>query len=267
MLISLQARPQTEDDTNPAEGLIEDVTLEIEGLIVDPLPVTSEDAVSPEDTTAASVPTVEATIEVLISNLPPIDSPAAATTEDATMPSVTTARTEDLVDSILNDPLHPANIKSASTKFIIDLTATIAAFGGYVAATKILPKILGNDSVVINQLQRALAAGGSIVCLRIARSAIQQACQLMDWDPRDLAIADAVLNEIQQGNLLTSDAPALKQMLEEVFPGFPRSESTRSAVTMSNKDKIRLSHAVRAYLHAHRHHQALKTRSLKTSRL
>lgn len=184
----------------------------------------------------------------------------SANCEEIQTPAPTTpaVKVENVVDKVLNDPLAAHNVQSTTIKAATDLTSAFAAFMGFCVAQEYAAR-MGAANPQAQQMISVIVALG---CLRLSRSALQIACKYINWDPRDLAIANALIATLQQGNLVTSDYESIKQLLDTVAPA-QINGTTKSAIIMSNEEKIRLSQIVRSYIFAGKNQQKFVSRSKK----
>ncbi len=179
--------------------------------------------------------------------------------DDAVAPVENVVKVEDLVEKVLNDSLSPANLKGGSTKIVSDLTSTFAAFVGFMFSQQLLPANVRNNP----QANNLISIVASLVALRATRGLVQNLSKFIHWDPRDLAVANALLLSLKQGNVVTSDFDSIKKLLDEVAPVTVADGVTRSGVAMSDAQKIKLSQTIRSYIFAAKNHQSLVTRSKK----
>lgn len=177
--------------------------------------------------------------------------------QDETTPAANSVKAEDIVEKVLNDSLNPANLKGGSTKVITDLTSTFAAFAGFLFTQNFLPAAAKNNP----QANNLISIGVSLVALRAVRVLMQNLSKIVSWDPRDLAVANALIAAAESGSIVTSDFDSVKKLLDEVAPIVCVDGQTRTKILMSNADKIKLSQAIRSYMFAGKHHRSLITRS------
>lgn len=176
---------------------------------------------------------------------------------------VKTIKVEELVDDVIDQKMNTPNLERSTTKFVTDITSMVAAFGGYVASKKILPSFLEAsgqkfDEKAIKQMEAPVSILASLVCLRVAKGAIKSLLKTLNWDPRDLAVANKLLFAARSGAVLTSDYNSMKDLLEQVIPEAGLMDRSRSIIVMTDKEKIELSQRIRSCIRAFRKIRPLK---------
>lgn len=169
----------------------------------------------------------------------------------------TAVKVEDVVDDVVDHKLNTPNIERSTTKFVTDLTSMFAAFGGFVASKKMLPAFLGAsgqtmDDKALKNIETPVAVIASLICMRLAKSGIKILLKTMDWDPRDLAVANQLLSAVRSGKTLTSDYNSMRELLTQIIPEAGLMEPTKNSKSLSNHEKIELSQRIRSCIRAFR---------------
>ncbi len=159
---------------------------------------------------------------------------------------------EDLVGKVLNTSMNKPNLEGNTKKIVSDLSAILVAGCGYFLSHNLFSRIPAIGKNDISKLTASILT--AYVSFRLSNSGLTKFFQKINWDPRDLAVAEILLDTIKTGTPITSEYSQLQDLLNQVIPA---EAQTKGPLSMSREQKIKLSRCIRGFLEALKIHKKL----------
>lgn len=161
---------------------------------------------------------------------------------------------EDLVGKVLNTSMNKPNLEGNTKKIVSDLSAILVAGLGYLLSNKLLPKLPLAAMTENGMPNMAASFLTAYLSFRLSNSGLTKFFQKINWDPRDLAVAEILINTIKNGTPVTSDYAQLQDIFNQMIP---EGAQTKGILTMSREQKVKFSRCIRGFLEALKIHQKI----------
>ncbi len=147
---------------------------------------------------------------------------------------------ETLVNQVLDASMSKPSMQGHSKKIISDTTAILVAVSSYLFSKKVIP--LDENSKILFSIII------SYLVFRLSNTGLVKVFKNINWDPRDLAVAETLLEAIKSGTQLTSDYQPIEDLFNQIIT--QEVQTKGSTLSISRGKKIELSQRIRSIIQA-----------------